>query len=311
MAETRSVRVSTDDIGRRLDNFLFSALSRVPKSRVYQMIRRGEVRVNGRRANQKYRLLAGDVVRIPPIFANHDEDPLRLNIGALKSIIQESVLFEDQSLLILNKPAGIPVHGGSSHRFGVIEILRALQGSELALAHRLDRDTSGCLVIAKNGTLLRKIHAALREGKVEKEYQGLVKGVWLGGARSIQGALKKGLLRGGERVMHAFADGKVASTWMCPMQRFSAATLMRIKPFTGRTHQIRVHAASEGYPLAGDLKYGEHAFNRQMRVLGLRRLFLHATRLRFSLANPSVSYRFDAPLPSELKRFLEQLQNNK
>lgn len=305
----RSVRVTSDDIGRRLDNFVLTALNGVPRSRVYRMIRRGEVRVNSGRASQGYRLLQGDIVRIPPFFSDSDVNRCTEINQKLKGLIEENVLFENENLLILNKPAGIPVHGGSNYRFGIIEIVRAIRAPRVTLAHRLDRDTSGCLAIVKDPLLLRQIHTAMREGAVDKEYQGLVRGVWRGGARFVEGQLKKGLLRGGERMVQAVDDGKPARTWMCPVQRFSDATLMRIKPFTGRTHQIRVHAASQGHPLAGDAKYGEQAFNRRMRGLGLGRLFLHASRFRFSLVDPPVSYQFEAPLPLELTRILEQLRN--
>ncbi|MGH8580697.1 MAG: RluA family pseudouridine synthase [Gammaproteobacteria bacterium] len=307
MAQSRSVRVTSDDIGRRLDNFVLTALSGVPRSRVYRMIRCGEVRVNSRRASQGYRLLQGDIIRIPPFFSEREaKGPTEIN-QALKSLIEENVLFENEELLILNKPAGIPVHGGSNYRFGIIEIVRAVRKPSVTLAHRLDRDTSGCLAIVKSSSLLRQVHAAMREGAVYKEYQGLVKGVWRGGARFVEGQLKKDLLRGGERVVQPVDDGKPARTWMYPVQRFSDATLMRIRPLTGRTHQIRVHAASQGHPLAGDAKYGEQAFNRRMRGLGLGRLFLHASRLGFRIPNPPMTNRFDAPLPAELTRLLERL----
>lgn len=311
MAQGRSVSVTSDDSGRRLDNFVLTALSGVPRSRVYRMIRCGEVRVNSGRASQGYRLIQGDIVRIPPFFSESDVNRCTEINQALKSLIEEHVLFENESLLVLNKPARIPVHSGSNYRFGIIEIVRAIRKSSVTLAHRLDRDTSGCLAIVKSAPLLRQIHAAMREGTVDKEYQGLVKGVWRGGARLVEGRLKKGLLRGGERVVQPLGDGKPARTWMCPVQRFSDATLMRIKPLTGRTHQIRVHAASQGYPLAGDTKYGEQAFNRRMRGFGLVRLFLHASRLSFRIASPPVTYQFDAPLPAELTRLLEHLRSGR
>jgi len=307
MAQSRSVTVTSDDIGRRLDNFMLTALSGVPRSRVYRMIRSGEVRVNSGRASQGYRLLQGDIIRIPPFFSDREENRSTEINQALKSLIEENVLFENENLLILNKPAGIPVHGGSNYRFGIIEIVRAIRKPSVTLAHRLDRDTSGCLAIVKSSSLLRQIHAAMREGAVNKEYQGLVKGVWRGGARFVEGQLKKGLLRGGERMVQPVDDGKPACTWMCPMQRFSDATLMRIKPVTGRTHQIRVHAASQGHPLAGDAKYGEQAFNRRMRGLGLGRLFLHASRFSFCIPSLRAPHQFDAPLPLELTRVVERL----
>lgn len=308
MAQSRSVRVTSDDIGRRLDNFMLTALSGVPRSRVYRMIRCGEVRVNSGRASQGYRLLQGDIIRIPPFFSERESDRPTPISQALRSRIEENVLFEDENLLVLNKPAGIPVHGGSSHRFGIIEIVRAIRTPGVTLAHRLDRETSGCLVIVKSSSVLRQIHAAMREGTVDKEYQGLVKGVWRSGARFIKDRLTKGLLRGGERTVQAVDSGKTACTWMCPVQGFPDATLMRIKPLTGRTHQIRVHAASQGYPLAGDAKYGEQEFNRRMRRLGLGRLFLHASRIGFQLPGCSPTlHQFDAPLPSELTEVVERL----
>jgi 23S rRNA pseudouridine955/2504/2580 synthase len=311
MAHSRSLTVTRDDIGRRLDNFMLTALSGVPRSRVYRMIRRGEVRVNSGRVSQGYRLVQGDIIRIPPVFGEREAKRPGEIKQALRSLIEENVLFENGALLVLNKPTGIPVHGGSSHRFGIIEIVRAIRTPDATLAHRLDRETSGCLVIVKNSSVLRQIHGAMREGAVNKEYQGLVKGVWAGGARFVEGRLKKGSLRGGERMVRLMHDGKPARTWICPEEQFSDATLVCIRPITGRTHQIRVHAASQGHPLAGDPKYGDQAFNRRLRDLGLGRLFLHASRIDFRIPSLPNRYRFDAELPAELARLLERLRTRR
>lgn len=303
----RYVEVDASRAGQRLDNFLLGQLKGVPKSHVYRVLRRGEVRVNSARVAASYRLEAGDRVRIPPVRGS--QGIKRVDAGNFEWL-NGRVLYEDRHLLALDKPAGLAVHGGSGVTAGVIEILRQLRPQEatLELAHRLDRDTSGCLLLAKQRPALLALHAMLRQGKVEKRYLALVKGRWRGGDRRVKAALARERPRGGERTSTVSVEGKAAETSFAPKSYYGPATLMEITLHTGRTHQARVHAAHAGHPIAGDEKYGEFGFNREVRHLGLRRLFLHAARLRF--AHPASGAKIDiaAPLPQELEFVLERLR---
>jgi 23S rRNA pseudouridine955/2504/2580 synthase len=219
--------------------------------------------------------------------------------------LQQSILFEDSRFLILNKPSGMAVHGGSGVSYGVIEGLRALRPDApyLELAHRLDRDTSGCLVIARRRSALRAFHKQQQEGRVNKFYLTLVKGQWQGGNRKINAPLLKTELKSGERIVRVDPEGKHATSFFSPIKRFKQATLMRVKLITGRTHQIRVHAQHAGHPIAGDQKYGDKSFNNEMSELGLQRLYLHAESIHFTL--PDVrTYDIRAPLDSSLELLL-------
>lgn len=300
--------VDAEHAGRRIDNFLTGMLKGVPRSRIYRILRRGEVRVNGGRVQQDYRLRPGDRLRIPPVRSAIS--PSEIPNGPLKTLLEESPLYEDEGLLILNKPSGLPVHGGTGYSFGVIELLRAIRRSEpyLELVHRLDRGTSGCLMIAKRPRVLRHLHELLRGGAIDKRYVTLVQGRWSGAARVIDEGLKKNVLRAGERVVQVSLEGKAAQTYMAPIELWTSASLMQVKLWTGRTHQIRVHAAHVGHPVAGDTKYGDPGFNRLMREYGLRHLFLHANRLELRLpgAGPRVSAQ--APLPDHLAKVLARLR---
>jgi len=279
----------------------------VPKSRIYRICRKGEVRVNKGRIKPDYRLRDGDQVRIPPIRTAAPVNRGTPEGGSMQRI-NERVLYEDDRLLVLDKPAGMAVHGGSGISFGVIELLRAArpQAHYLELVHRLDRDTSGLLVIAKKRSALRELHEALRERRVSKRYLALVGGYWQGGGVTVNEPLLKNTLRSGERVVRVGAEGKPSITRFEPPYRFADSALMSVDILTGRTHQIRVHGTHIGHPLAGDAKYGDEALNQRLRRLGLTRLFLHAARLELPRrdAAPLV---VEAPLSAELGELLERL----
>jgi 23S rRNA pseudouridine955/2504/2580 synthase len=305
--EVRHVDVDESRDGQRLDNFLLGQLKGVPKSHVYRLLRRGEVRVNGGRVKPDYRLEAGDRVRIPPVR----QGPRALPGGEGFEWLLERALHEDDDLLVLDKPAGLPVHGGSGVAVGLIEALRALrpQSGMLELVHRLDRDTSGCLLIAKRRPVLLALHRALRDGHVEKRYLALLQGRWRGGARTIDAPLARDKERGGERLVGVSDDGRKAQSRFVPKGFYGPATLVEIALATGRTHQARVHAAHTGHPIAGDDKYGAREFNREMRALGLKRTFLHAATLRFVHPGENATIEIESPLPPELRSLLERLRD--
>lgn len=262
---------------QRLDNFLISRLKGVPSTRIYRAIRKGEVRVNKKRVSADHRLVVDDLVRIPPLYQTNVKKSPLLDKSLLVSL-EMRILIEETDLLVIDKPAGLPVHGGSGINGGLIEVLRLRQPKSqvLELVHRLDRETSGCLVVAKKRSLLTALHALLTQRKMIKQYLLLVKGQWQGGERQVEVPLKKNVLQHNERMVKVDARGKIAVTLFRPLISYLSATLMEAQPLTGRTHQIRVHAAYLGYPIAGDKKYGNTIFNREMKELGLRRLFLHS-----------------------------------
>lgn len=304
----RELRVLEDREGQRIDNFLLATLKGLPRSRVYQMLRRGEVRVNGGRVKQSYRLKPGDRLRIPPASTAKGA-PQQTPTAALTERIEGSIIYEDDGVMVINKPAGIAVHGGSGRRHGIIEALRASRpaATQLELVHRLDRDTSGALLVAKRRSALRRLHADLRDGTVEKRYLALVRGRWRGGERSVRTALEKNVVRSGERVVRARAGGKPSETRFAPVDRGPESTLCEALPLTGRTHQIRVHAAEIGHPVAGDVKYGDREFNKRMRMHGVHRMFLHAHLLGFTSPISGRRIRVAAPLDENLIRALESL----
>lgn len=290
---------------QRLDNYLANQLKGVPTTRIYRAIRKGEVRVNKKRVGADYRLKIGDEVRIPPLrVAERSESPHPPK--AILERLADSILLETEDLLIINKPSGIPVHGGSGIHTGLIEALRVLRPKAklLELVHRLDRETSGCLMIAKKRRMLVALHQLLTHKQVHKQYLALVKGRWEGGERIVEQPLKKNVLRSGERIVKVSEAGKEAVTRFRPVQVFANATLIEALPLTGRTHQIRVHAAHIGHPLAGDEKYGDAEFNKSMRALGLKRLFLHSAGINCRLENKEL-IGVCAPLDPELKKFLK------
>lgn len=302
------VEVPLEYAQQRIDNFLLRLLKGAPRSMIYRMLRKGEVRVNRARIKPDYRLRAGDAVRIPPVSIRV-QDRTICPPSPVLARLENAILLEDGDVLVLNKPAGLAVHSGSGLAFGVIEALRLLRPEAvfLELAHRLDRDTSGCLALAKTPSALRALHAAFQAGAMDKRYLTLVKGVWASGEVTVSEPLRK-VLRSGERMMEAHPDGKPALTRFMPVASYREASLVEAKIATGRTHQIRVHAAGLGHPVAGDDKYGEPVFNRAMAHFGLRRLFLHAYRLTFNLDSREICV--DAPLGEELSGVLERLETD-
>mgnify|MGYP002713031392 CR=1 FL=1 len=306
----QEIKIEPGQEGQRIDNFLASRLKGVPKTRIYRILRKGEVRVNKGRIRPSYRLQAGDTVRIPPIRTASRETPVRPSDRVLERIAR-SILYENDRLLVIDKPSGIAVHGGSGLSYGVIEALRALRPGApfLELVHRLDRETSGCLVVAKRRSSLRALHTLMREGGVEKRYLALVRGRWAGGARRVDVPLRKNVLRSGERVVRVSPDGKAALSLFRPVSIYSQASLMEVQLLTGRTHQVRVHAAHVGHPIAGDTKYGDAAFNAAMGDLGLKRLFLHASAIGFTLPGAGEPVEVHAPLRPELRQTLDRLES--
>jgi 23S rRNA pseudouridine955/2504/2580 synthase len=309
----RQVEVDSEAAGTRLDQFLMRLLPSVPRSRIFRIVRKGEVRVNGRRAGPERRLQERDTVRVPPVRLEAEPAPgapARVPHRVL-DLVRDSIIGEDDRLLVLNKPAGVAVHGGSGLSFGVIEALRALRPKEeLELVHRLDRETSGCLLVARRRSALRTLHELIREGQVEKRYLALLKGHWNLGHTRIEVPLRTDLRVGGERTVKAHASGKNAVSEFRPIQWFGKrATLVEVGLHTGRTHQIRVHSAHSGNPVAGDEKYGDEAFNAEMREAGLERMFLHAHSVSFDwpAGMKGGAFSASAPLPADLAGVIDAL----
>ena len=301
----RKVRIDADAAGQRVDNFLHRELPGVPRARVYRLLRRGEVRVNGGRVRAEYRLVAGDEVRIPPVRLREEGPAPSADRAAA---ILDNVLYEDKKLLVIDKPAGFAVHGGSGISHGVIELLRAARPDlkDLSLVHRLDRETSGCLVIAKKRSALRALHEKFREGIVEKNYLALVVGDWQFGEQLIDEPLLVTHRKGGERHVIVSPEGKAAQTRVRLSKTYRKFSLLQCSPLTGRTHQIRVHLQSAGFPIAGDDRYGDPDANKRVKALGLARLFLHAQSISFPDEHGN-ELHFAAPLPDDLDRFLSAL----
>jgi len=300
----RKIRIDDDQAGQRIDNFLRRHLPGLPKGRLYRILRRGEVRVNGGRVRAEYKLLSGDEVRIPPVRINAGSDePTAGKVADL----EQHVLFEDKRLLVINKPSGLAVHGGSGISHGVIELLRAArpQLRDLSLVHRLDRETSGCLVLAKRRSALRELHQKFRDGTVEKNYLALVIGDWQLGEQTVDAPLLVEHRKNGERHVVVSGAGKAAQTKMRLSRTFGKYSLLQCQPLTGRTHQIRVHALHLGHPVAGDERYGDAEANAAARKLGLKRLFLHAQSIAFP-DDSGNELHFTAPLADDLERFLDR-----
>jgi len=302
--------LGAEDAGQRLDKVLTRLLPLVPRSHLFRLLRKGEVRVNGKRASADLRVAEGDELRLPPLRIEtvpEGEAPRRPVPRRLIEQVESAIVHQDERLLVIDKPAGIAVHGGSGVSFGVIEALRASRPEEtLELVHRLDRDTSGCLLVARRRSSLRALHALLREDAFDKRYLALLKGKWELGAKLIDAPLNTEARVGGERTVRVDPRGKAAASQFKVVQFFGRlATLVEVNLLTGRTHQIRVHAAHAGHPVAGDPKYGDEAFNAQMRELGLTRLFLHAHSTSWPDVDRQVEVSVNAPLPDELKRVLD------
>jgi 23S rRNA pseudouridine955/2504/2580 synthase len=310
LTQAQLLTISDQDAGQRIDNFLLRICKGVPKSHIYQILRSGQVRINKGRINQLYRLQAGDVMRIPPLrIAQRQSNSAP---GA-----EFAVLFEDAHLLIIDKPSGVAVHGGSGVSYGVIEQLRATRPDApfLELAHRLDRETSGILVLAKKRFALTQLHEQMRNGSIDKRYLTLIHGDWQNQRQHIKLALHKYTTAEGERRVRAQAGGLASHTVFTLMQRYGEFTLLEALLKTGRTHQIRVHLSTQGYAIAGDDKYGDFALNRRLAKpegsrVALKRMFLHAHQL--TLAHPTTSQvmTIQAALPKECEQFLKSLEKN-
>jgi 23S rRNA pseudouridine955/2504/2580 synthase len=295
-----TLEVGEEAAAQRIDNFLLRHLKGVPKSHVYRVLRSGEVRVNSGRVKPEYRLRPGDRVRVPPIRISEKKGPP-------PKPLEFPVVHEDGALLVVDKPAGVAVHGGSGVSFGVIESLRASrpQAKALELAHRLDRDTSGLLIVAKKRSALVELHRMLRDGEVEKLYLTVAKGHWEGAGRELRESLHKYVDAKGERRVAVHENGMVAITQVRRLEANKDFSLLEVRLMTGRTHQIRVHLAHAGHPVLGDDKYGDFELNRRLEKAGVRRLFLHASRLAF--CHPLTKERLElrSPLPADMKAFVD------
>lgn len=300
------VEITEDNSDQRLDNFLITRLKGVPKSHIYRIVRKGEVRVNKGRVDVKYRLITGDIVRIPPVRVAERSEESYVPHG-LQESLQRGILFEDEGFLIVNKPAGFAVHGGSGVSSGIIEGLRIIRPEAhfLELVHRLDKDTSGCLLIAKKRSTLRKLHELFRDDQIHKTYQALLSGQWSRKKQVVTAPLLKNISKGGERMVVVSQSGKEAETLFRRLRLFRDATLVEAEPKTGRTHQIRVHAASLGHPIVGDERYGLDEINKDFKKKGYKRMFLHAERLKFQHPVTGVLMSISAPLPLQLENLLK------
>jgi len=301
-ARATLLEVGEESAAQRIDNFLLRRLKGVPKSHVYRVLRSGEVRVNSGRVGPDYRLRAGDRVRVPPVrLAERTARPA-------PPALELPLVYEDPALLVLDKPSGVAVHGGSGLSYGAIEALRAArpQAKFLELAHRLDRDTSGLLVVAKKRSALLELHRMLREGEIEKTYLAVAAGRWRGGARELREALHKHVTASGERRVAVRADGQQAATRVRPLATRDDSSLLQLRLLTGRTHQIRVHLAHAGHPILGDDKYGNFELNRTLAKQGVKRLMLHAWRLALRHPLDGARLQLEAPLPPGMAELVEQ-----
>lgn len=305
------IDISAANAGQRIDNFLLSLEKGVPKSRIYRAIRKGEVRVNKGRIKQTYKLQEGDTVRVPPLRVAEKETPTTVS-DSLSEQIRQSILLEDEDLLVINKPSGLAVHAGSNIKQGLIEALRIIR-SDLAfleLVHRLDRDTSGCLLLAKNRNALLNLQQQMLEHDMNKRYLTLLKGAWGKEQKTVNAPLQKNTVSSGERMVRVDPEGKHAESLFIPLECFPQAQLTEVVIFTGRTHQIRVHAQHIGHPLSGDEKYGQRDFNKAMKRMGLKRLFLHAWKLGINHPTSGEELLLEAPVPKQLLATIEQLRQH-
>lgn len=300
--------IGPESAGQRLDNFLFRHLKGVPKSRVYRMLREGEVRVSGRRAKPEYKLVEGDVVRIPPVRVA-ERNAVPSSMGTFSQPLLDRVIYRDDALLIIDKPSGQAVHGGSGVSLGVIEQLRLEMPDVrfLELAHRLDKETSGVLALALKRSALVELHRMLRMGEVRKHYLALATGLWRDPLRHVKLPLQRYLNEDGERRVAVDEEGLRAHTIFRLVRRYESFSLLDAQLKTGRTHQIRVHLAAVGHPIACDDKYGDPNLNKLIRRQGLKRMFLHAARLEMLHPITKVPLQLEAPLPGELAGFLAGL----
>ncbi len=311
MTKVRFIEVTEEDEGQRVDNFLMRHLRKVPRTLVYRIIRKGEVRVNKGRVKASTRLSVGDCIRIPPVklpeklVLEHEEIPF-----AQLQRLEAAILFEDADLIVLNKPSGIAVHGGGGVNWGVIEMMRLLRpkARRLELAHRIDRDTSGCLLIAKKASVLKALHAQIRANQFDKRYLAMVSRKWPKSVKKVNLPLRKVHLKNGGWHVSVHADGKEAVSYFSLQCSLDGCDVMSVKLKTGRTHQIRVHALAQGCALVGDDRYGDRGVNKQFRGMGMKRLALHAQFLGFVHPATGEKMLFEAPLPSDFKKIIHALK---
>lgn len=309
MQAVRFVTVGEDADGQRLDNFLAKVMKGVPKGRIYRALRKGEIRVNKGRVKADSRIRQGDTVRIPPVRQASEQDAPVI-AGRWAQALDDAVVGQWPGVLVVNKPSGLAVHGGSGLQYGLIEALRQLRPQDryLELVHRLDRDTSGCLLVARKGAVLKDLHRQLREGTMSKRYLALVAGRWPARARRVEAPLEKNVLKSGERMVRVSANGKSSVTEFTVLKRLRGATLIEARPVTGRTHQIRVHAQHQGFPLLGDDKYSNDHTEAVARDIGLKRLFLHASELHFDVEGKRQQVK--APLDPVLAQIVARLEES-
>ncbi|WP_102424103.1 23S rRNA pseudouridine(955/2504/2580) synthase RluC, partial [Vibrio sp. 10N.261.52.A1] len=297
-----------DMAGQRIDNFLRNQLKNIPKSMIYRIVRKGEVRVNKKRIKAEYKLKAGDLVRIPPVTI---EEKVEENVPSTKlnkvSELEQCIIYEDDHMLILNKPSGTAVHGGSGLKFGAIEALRALRPEArfLELVHRIDRDTSGILLVAKKRSALRHLQAQFREKTVQKYYFALVMGEWKNSCKVVNAPLLKNEVNS---IVRVNPNGKASETRFKVLEKFKDATLIQASPITGRTHQIRVHTQYTGHPIAWDDRYGDRRFDAYTGKVGLDRLFLHAANIKFTHPGSEEKMDISAPMEARLEKALTGLR---
>jgi 23S rRNA pseudouridine955/2504/2580 synthase len=308
-ASVSMLTIDEGGVGQRIDNFLCKTLKGVPKSHLYRILRSGEVRVNSKRIDATYRLVMGDLVRIPPIRTATQEE-LPTNKASIKPKFEQAIIFEDDALLVIDKPAGFAVHGGSGISRGVIEQLRLERphAKFLELVHRLDRETSGVLMLAKKRAALVALHDAIRNNHTDKRYVMLVHGNWIEKKKRVVLPLQKYVLPSGERRVSVQDDGQESETVFYLRKSYSEFSLLEAQLVTGRTHQLRVQLAHLGFPIAGDDKYGDFAVNKAMQKRGLKRMFLHSveTNIRHPVSNEKL--KLMAPMPAELEKFLKRLE---
>ena len=301
------VEITSEHSDQRIDNYLFTLLKGVPKSRIYRIIRKGEIRINGSRIKPDYKLNEGDKIRIPPVRIA-EREAFILPSKKLQYSLEKNILYEDDALLVLNKPSGLAVHGGSGIKLGLIEALRLIRPKTdyFELVHRIDRETSGCLIVAKKRSSLRYLQEQMRSKRISKVYRALATGKWPRGMRRIDLPLMAFEQKTGEKIVRVNPKGKKSVTIFSVMKRYRNFTLLEASLETGRTHQIRVHAQHIGCPLAGDSKYGLDDINKDIRKSGLKRMFLHAFKIGFSLPCGKNIF-IEAPMPSDLSEHLMEL----
>ena len=310
VSKVKFVEVDESHAGQRIDNFLLAHFSKVPKSRIYRALRSGEVRVNKGRVKPIYRVQLGDVVRLPPInIIQADDKPIPVPSDLIE-LLETHIIDENEHLLVINKPSGVACHSGTGERWGVIEIFRASRQNQpyIELAHRIDKDTSGCLMLAKSRRALLDVQSALSSPETYKEYLLLVKGIWKVKNLQVDHALEKQSDKKSGAKMMGSETGKQAQTIFSTREVFANSTLMGASIRTGRTHQIRVHAQLEGHPIAGDKRYGDFEYNREIQQMGAKRMYLHAEHMKLHLASLSQTVEYRAPYPEELKKLCKRLR---